>query len=190
MTMPAARIAPLDPPYQPEIEAMLAKWMPPGAAVEPLQLFRLLARNPEFMSRMRPLGAGILGSASSIDPHEREIVIDRVCARCGCEYEWGVHVTSFGAAHGISPEQIHATVTGAAEDAVWSERDSLLIQLADALHDHAAVSDTLWARLAAHWTPEQLMELIIIVGWYHLISFMANAARIPLEDWAARFPQP
>ncbi len=188
MTTP--RIAPLDPPYDPDIEAMLMKWMPPGAAVEPLQLFRLLARNPEFMSRMRPLGSGILGKASSIDPHEREIVIDRVCARTGCEYEWGVHVTSFAAAHGLSKEQIRATTSAFAEDSVWSERESLLIQLVDELHDTSTISDSLWSRLEPHWIPEQLMELIIIVGWYQLISFMANATRLPLESWAARFPQP
>ena len=83
------RIPPLDPPYEPEIEAMLAKWMPPGSAVEPLKLFRTLVRNREISERMRVLGAGILGRASSIDLPDREIVIDRVCARCGCEYEWG-----------------------------------------------------------------------------------------------------
>ncbi|HEV7760231.1 MAG TPA: hypothetical protein VGO78_14620 [Acidimicrobiales bacterium] len=27
---------------------------------------------------------------------DREIVIDRTCARCGCQYEWGVHVAFFG----------------------------------------------------------------------------------------------
>ena len=34
----------------------------------------------------------------------------------------------------------------------------------------------------------QLLELLITVGWYHTISFVANAARVPLEPWAARFP--
>jgi hypothetical protein len=31
--MSAARIAPLDPPYDPETAAALAKWMPPGSSV-------------------------------------------------------------------------------------------------------------------------------------------------------------
>src|SRR5207302_6072455 len=86
------RIAPLSPPYEPDVATALAKWMPPGSALEPLKLFRTLYQNPQLSSRMRPLGAGILGAQSSIDPREREIVIDRTCARCRCEYEWGVHV--------------------------------------------------------------------------------------------------
>ena len=37
------RIAPLEPPYESEIDALLKKWMPPGADTEPLRLFRTLA---------------------------------------------------------------------------------------------------------------------------------------------------
>ena len=47
------RIAPLDPPYAPEIAASLAKWMPPGSKMEPLKLFRTLVRNPEIGTRLR-----------------------------------------------------------------------------------------------------------------------------------------
>src|SRR5260370_41550791 len=109
------RIAPLSPPYDPDVAAALAKWMPPGSALEPLKLFRTLYQNQEISSRMRPLGAGILGSHSSLDPREREILIDRTCARCGCEYEWGVHVATFGEACGLSPLQLEHTVSGSVE---------------------------------------------------------------------------
>jgi 4-carboxymuconolactone decarboxylase len=83
------RIAPLEPPYEPAIETMLKSWMPPGSALEPLVLFRTLAVHDQLASRMRPLGAGILGHGR-IQPREREIVILRTCARAGAEYEWGV----------------------------------------------------------------------------------------------------
>jgi hypothetical protein len=59
--MPEPRIAPLHPPYAPEIAASLAKWMPPGSTLAPLKLFRALVRSPEIASRLRALGAGILG---------------------------------------------------------------------------------------------------------------------------------
>jgi 1-acyl-sn-glycerol-3-phosphate acyltransferase len=44
-----------------------------------------------------------------------------------------------------------------------------------------------WPRLAAVWTPAQLVELLMLAGWYHAISYVCNAARVPLEDWAARW---
>lgn len=181
------RILPLEPPYEPEVAAALAKWMPPGAAVEPLKLFRVLSHNQQISERMRVLGAGLLGRHSSIDPCEREVVIDRTCARCGCEYEWGVHVTSFGQVLGIPEGLLLATATPSA-GAGWTERQALLIQLVDELHDTATISDHLWKQLEACWSEVQIIELLVLVGWYHLISFVANAAHIELEEWAARFP--
>lgn len=184
----APRIAPVAPPYEPEMAAMLAKWMPPDAPVEPLKLFRTLVRNQQISERMRPLGAGLLGRQSSLDPRDREIVINRTCARCGCEYEWGVHVIFFGQALGIPKEQLAATVTQPASAKDWTDRQALLIRLVDELHVSATVSDDLWQRLGTFWNEAQLIELLVLVGWYHLISFVANAAHVEREDWAARFP--
>jgi len=78
--MPAPRIAPVVPPYEPDTAALLAKWMPPGVEVEPLRLFRTLVVHDELASRMRPLGAGILGHPR-LDPRDRELLILRTCAR-------------------------------------------------------------------------------------------------------------
>lgn len=183
------RIPPLEPPYTPEVAASLAKWMVPGAPVEPLKLFRTLIQNQEISDRMRPLGAGILGRHSSIDPRDREIVIDRVCARCRCEYEWGVHVAFYGQALSMPQDRLEATVTGTSNDPAWSERERLLVRLVDELHETSTISDPLWRDLAKGWSPSQLIELLVVVGWYHLISFVANGARVELEEWAAHFPQ-
>src|SRR5689334_2654358 len=102
MTTPHAspRIAPIEPPYDPDTEAMLKKWMPPGSPLEPLKLFRTLSVHPELSSRMRVLGAGILGHGT-VEPRERELVILRSCARAGAEYEWGVHAVAFGRPLGL-----------------------------------------------------------------------------------------
>lgn len=182
------RITPLSPPYDPDVAAALAKWMPPGSALEPLKLFRTLYQNPQLSSRMRTVGAGILGSQSSLDSREREIVIDRTCARCGCEYEWGVHVAAFGEACGLSLAQLKDTASETVEEALWSERERVLIRLVDELHETATLSDATWEQLVGSWSVAQILEVMIIVGWYHLISFVANAAHIEDEPWAARFP--
>ena len=181
------RIAPLEPPYEAEIDTMLKKWMPPGAPSEPLRLFRTLAVHDELTSRMRPLGAGILGHGR-VEPREREIIIHRTCARTGAEYEWGVHVLAFGKPLGLSDEQIAATVHGSAEDPVWSEQDAQLIRLADELHETCSVSDALWADLTERFTSDQLLELVITAGWYRLLSYVINGAGVEHEPWAARFP--
>jgi len=33
----------------------------------------------------------------------------------------------------------------------------------------------------------QLLDLLLLCGWYHAISFTARAARVPLEDGAPTF---
>jgi 4-carboxymuconolactone decarboxylase len=181
------RIGALEPPFEPELEATLKKWMPPGSEAEPLALFRTLAVHEELMSRMRPLGSGILGHGR-VAPRDRELVIDRTCARAGAEYEWGVHVAAFGRAVGLEERQLAATATGAADDPAFSARDALLVGLADQLHETCELSDELWTALGEHFRPDQLLELVIIAGWYRLLSYIINAARIEREPWAARFP--
>jgi hypothetical protein len=166
---------------------MLKKWMPPGSPLEPLRLFRTLAIHEDLSSRMRAVGAGILGHGL-IEPREREIVIHRSCARAGAEYEWGVHAAAFGRPLGLSDEQLAASVHGTAEDPAWSDHEQLLIRLVDELHDTSTVSDELWGALAVRYRDEQLLELVITAGWYRLISDVVNAVGIENEQWAARFP--
>ena len=177
------RIAPLEPPYPTEIKDAFDAIMPPG--VPPLVLFTTLARNARVFAKFR---AGGLLDKGSISLREREIVIDRTTARCASEYEWGVHIAFFAERAGLTPEQVRATASGAADDPAWTKRESLLIRLADALHDRAQVDDALWASLAAEFSDEQLIELIVLIGFYHTVSFATNALRLPLETGAARFP--
>jgi alkylhydroperoxidase family enzyme len=181
------RIPPIEPPYEPEIDAALKKWMPPGAEVEPLKLFRTLMVHPELAARMRPLGAALLGHPT-VEPREREIVIHRATARAGAEYEWGVHAVAFGRPLGLTDEQIEASARGDADDPAWSDRDRLLVRLVDELQDTATVSDDLWAALASEWSPPQLLELVVCAGWYRLISQVINVAGVELEPWGERFP--
>ena len=186
MTTATARIAPLDPPYETEVQRTLERMMPP--AVEPLKLFRTIAHNRHILDRFRSTGAYLL-NFGGVEAADREVVIHRTCARCGCEYEWGVHAAVFAPAVGLSEAQLRASVSGAPDDPAWSGRQSLLVRMADELHDNATISDGLWRELAHHWSESQLVVLIATAGFYHLVSFIANAAAVELEEAAARFPR-
>jgi alkylhydroperoxidase family enzyme len=173
------RIAPLAPPFPPAIRARLDAVM---QGAPPLVLFTTLARNPRVFERFM---AGGLLDKGSISLREREIVIDRTTARCRSEYEWGVHVAIFAKPAGLSEAEIAATVLGAP---VFNLRETLLIRLVDALHDTAQVDNGLWAALRKEFDEEQLLECIVLTGFYHTVSFLTNALRLPLEPTAARFP--
>ena len=92
---------------------------------------------------------GSLLDRGPVSLRHREIVIDRTCARCGCAYEWGVHVAFFAQRVTLNTEQVRATQRGNGDDPVWSAEERLLIRLVDELHDTSAISDGLWRELAA-----------------------------------------
>jgi alkylhydroperoxidase family enzyme len=179
------RLAPLDPPYDPDVARTLTRMMPPGQ--QPLKLFRTVAHNPHMLDKLRSTGAYLL-NFGTLDPADRELVIQRTCARCGCEYEWGVHAAVFGPQVQLTGHKLEATVSAAADDPVWSEHDKLLITLADELHDTATMSDETYAALADSYDEAQLVELVALAGQYHVVSFMANALGVDREDAAPRFP--
>jgi 4-carboxymuconolactone decarboxylase len=183
----AQRISPLEPPYAPDVAETLRRMMP--ADVEPLRLFRTVAHNPAVLERFRTIGAYIL-NFGRVEPLDREVLLHRTCARCGCEYEWGVHAVAFGRPLGMSEEQLRSTVLGGPDDPVWSDRQRLLVRLADELHETATVSASLWTELSDNWDSAQLIELIATAGFYHLVSFTANAARVEPEPFAELFPTP
>ena len=180
------RIAPLTPPYPPDLQALLTKMTPPGAP-EILALFRVLAHNPKLAERMTGWGGYLLGRNATLSLRDREVVINRTCALCGAEYEWGVHVAAFARAAGFT-EAENATIASVTGDpAALPQRDRLLVRFADELHASSNVSDALWTELTDHWTAPQLIELLTLAGWYHAISYVCNAARMPLEKWGARW---
>ncbi|HZD26343.1 MAG TPA: carboxymuconolactone decarboxylase family protein [Alphaproteobacteria bacterium] len=179
----SARIAPAEPPFVPAVAERLERIMPPG--MPPLTLFTTLARNQRVFERLM---AGGLLDPGSLSLRQRELMIDRTCARCGCGYEWGVHVALFADRVGLGPAEIEALATAAPEDGPWEAAERALLALADALHDGAAIPDALWAALSEYYSNEQLIELIALAGYYHLIAFMANGLRLPAERFAPPLP--
>src|ERR1700761_4075132 len=109
-----SRIAPLEPPYAPEIQAQFDRIM---RGAPPLVLFRVVAGNARAWDKFL---AGSLLDRGPLSLREREIVIDRTCANTGCEYEWGVHVATFAGPAGLTDDQVRATVSGKADAACWS----------------------------------------------------------------------
>src|SRR5919108_195676 len=109
-----SRIAPLSPPYAPEIGEQFDRIM---RGAPPLVLFRVMASQKRAWDKFR---GGSLLDRGPLSLREREIVIDRTCALNACEYEWGVHVATFAAAAGLSDEEVGATVLGAADAPCWS----------------------------------------------------------------------
>ena len=181
-----SRIPPLTAPFDDAVGEALARWMPPGSPVEPLSLFRTLLRHGPLAEAMLPLGRLLLSKRATLTRRHRELLILRTCARLRCEYEWGVHATAFAAAVGFADADVEAT-RAAGVAATWDAGDALVVRLVDELVDGARLSDALWRELATAFTQEQVLELLVACGWYHVIAFVAHATPLAPAIWATRF---
>lgn len=176
-----ARIEPLAAPYATAAGKDLKKMF---GAQKPLVLFTTMASSKRAWSKFRD---GSLLDGRLISLREREIIIDRTCARTECEWEWGVHVAMFAKKAGLTRSEIAETLRVPADLSKWSTNEAALITVVDALHDRNTLSDSEFAALAAHYDSDQILEIIMLTGHYHTISYLAAGLALPLEDDAARF---
>ena len=77
---------------------------------------------------------------------------------------------------------------GEATDPCWSAAEQALIAAVDALHLRATLDDAEFAALSAHFDEAQVLEIMLLCGFYRTVSYLANGLALPLEANAARFP--
>ena len=177
------RVKSKEPPYSAQLQESFNTIMPPG--MEPLNIFRVVGNNERVLSRM--VKGGLL-DRGSISIAQRELVILRTCALCKAEYEWGVHVATFAAKAGFTQEQIRNTCSVVIDSEIWTSEQLALLRLVDELHQSAHLSDEVWEALSQSITDEQMIELIMLAGLYHAVSFIVNGLRIEQEKFAPSFP--
>lgn len=175
------RIAPLEPPYAAEIQEAFETIM---RGAPPLVLFRTLARSPRAWARFR---AGSLLDRGPLSLRDRELVIDRTCALAGNEYEWGVHVTIFADAARLTRAEIAATVQGGSAAEVWRANERALLAAVEALHARATLTDGEFADLRAHYDEDQVLEVLLLCGFYRTVAYICRGLDLPLEPNTARF---
>lgn len=175
----------IDPVAEPDAEVREIITSVLASDGRPLNVLATVGRHPKLLKRFNLLG-GFLLNKGSIPPREREVVILRVGANAHSEYEFGQH-TVIGRACGLTEVEIAALVHD--PDAhQWSDADRDLIAMVDELHGDDCVSDATWSNLAARWTDEQLVELLVLAGFYRLVSGFLNSAGVQLDDGVPGFP--
>ena len=171
-----ARIAPVSEPTE-EQQELLSKTLlgPDGRA---LNVFATLAHHPHLLRRVNALG-GLFMAHGSLPPRERELLILRTAYRIGSDYEWAQHVV-IGRRAGLTDDEI-ARVARPADDGAWTDGERALLAAADELYEGDDVGTETWAALERDWSTEQLLELVVMVGFYRMLGGYLRAARVQLE---------
>lgn len=177
------RISPL--PAEERTESAQALLDTVAVAGSEAHIFTTLVRAEGLTRRWLPFGGKLL--AGKIPARDRELLILRTGWNCGSEYEWAQHVV-IGRSAGLTDEEIDRVPYG--PDGEWSRFDSTLLRAADELHEDWCITGTTWAALADAYDTQQLIELPMLVGHYHMVAMTLNSLGVQLDAGLSGFPRP
>jgi AhpD family alkylhydroperoxidase len=110
---------------------------------------------------------------------DRELVTLRVAHRVGSPYEWAHHTRS-ARIEGVTDDEIAAVVAG--PDA-WDDLTAAKLRAVDEIYDLRAISQETWNCLAQVYSERQLIELMMLIGFYSMTGWMLNSLDIEIDDW-------
>jgi alkylhydroperoxidase family enzyme len=176
------RIAPLPASERsPSAQALLDGITVTGSEAN---IFTTLVRAEGLSRRWLPFGGKLLNG--KIPARDRELLILRTGWNCQSEYEWAQHVV-IGRSAGLSEAEILRIPRGPGGD--WNRFDKTLLRAADELHEGWSVTDATWADLANVYDTQQMIELPMLVGHYHMIAMTLNSLGVQLDPGFSGFPE-
>ena len=158
---------------------------PDDAGRQVLNLYATLARHPVFF-RPRAVQSAYIRTGATLSARTREILILRIGWLCGSEYEWSQHVRA-ARRIGMTDDEIRRIAVGA-EAPGWDPFDAALIRATDELHRDDTISDGTWAALSTRYGAPELIDVVITVAGYRMVSIALNSLGTQLEPDRPRFP--
>lgn len=144
-------------------------------------LDRLLLHSPPVAEGWSAL-LGALRNRTTLSPDLTELVVLRIAVLNGADFEWVAHEPAARRA-GVTDGQLAALRSADAADApVFSPVQALALRFTDASSRQVAVPDELFADLRAHLDDRQVVELVVTVGGYAMVSRFLVALQVPAPD--------
>ena len=175
----------LDPIPRDEWTDEVRELLDPGGEGGPvLNLYATLARHPVFY-RPRAVQSAYIRLGSTLSARAREILILRIGWLCGSEYEWAQHVRA-ARRIGMSDDEIRRIVAGAAVLG-WDPLEAALVRATDELYRDDTISDATWQTLSESYGTPELIDVVITVAGYRMVSIALNSIGTELEPDRPRF---
>lgn len=177
------RLRPLLPDdWSAEVRALLD---PRGTGQPVLNLYATLARHPALY-RPRAVQSAYIRTGATLGARAREILILRIGWLCGSEYEWAQQVR-VARGVGMSDEEIERVALGP-EAPGWDPFEATLLRATDELHRADTVSESTWRALAERYGTPELIDVVITVAGYRMVSIALNSLGTRLEPGRDGFP--
>ena len=179
----AARLAPI--PVEERTEAERALLDPENTGQPAINLFATLVRFPALY-RARAVQSTYIRTGSTLSGRVREMLILRIGWLCGAEYAWAQHAP-IARQEGLTDDEIRQVAVGP-DASGWRLLDAALLRAADELHRDDMVSDATWATLAESYGERELIDIVITVAGYRMVSMVLNSIGVQREPGTESFP--
>jgi|SRR5713101_1227042 len=147
-------------------------------------VLRMLAHRADLLAPWLSFGVP-LTAKGRVPMRIRELLILRVALRCSCEYEWANHVLGALSA-GRTAAEIASLVQGTGS---WSDAEAAGLALVDDLCADDCASEETWKALTATYDEGEIIELLMLIGFYRMNAGFLNSLGVPAEPGRPRFGQ-
>ena len=150
-------------------------------------IYTTLANHPKMAGKWIDGFPTYVFRESTLPAREREILMLRIGWLSWCEYEFGQH-TLIAKSVGLTDEEIKRITEGPRASG-WDSFDVTLLQAVDELYYDAFITDATWNALAKRYNQQQLMDVVVTVGQYNLVSMFLNSLGVQLDPGVPGFPK-
>jgi alkylhydroperoxidase family enzyme len=143
-----------------------------------LNVARMMAHRESLMTAWSRMGVEIL-RRGALDPILREAVILRVGQLCQSDYEWRQHES---VARAIGMDDAMLAAIAAQDFAALPDPIRMAITLAEEIDRDGAVSAQSLAAAQSLFDPAQLVELVMVIGYYRMTAGFLRSFDIETEE--------
>ena len=144
-----------------------------------LNVFRMMAHAETDFRPLVGLGTAILGR-QKLSAKLRELAILRVAALSPARYEWVQHVP-IAQATGATPAQVAALERGDIAADVFDSLERVVLRFTTEVVRDVRASEATFAELARLLSAQEIVELIITVGYYMMIARLLETTAVDLD---------
>ncbi len=152
-----------------------------------INIGRTWMNHPDLVVARRSLGQHLQGPNATLPRRERELGIMRMGWWRRSDYEFAQHRT-FNTVDAIFTEEEIRRICLGPDSPGWTPVESTILRTVDEMHNDAFISDSTWAALSAHYSNQQILDFIMLMGQYWTVSTMLNSAGVQIEEGKKSFP--
>jgi 4-carboxymuconolactone decarboxylase len=143
-----------------------------------LNLYRALANQPPALAAFLEMSRYVRGG-SSLDAGLRELAILATAHELNQQYEVSHHAEAAARA-GVPAEKVAAVAPGGSLDAL-TPAERFAVEFARQAAHTRTCDDAIFERMQSLFSTEQIVDLVLTTGWYHLCAVVLGSLHVELE---------